>query len=165
VSKFTRPAPWLRQFFTPSQTEFKEPSTLSNDVSIIQPYDGGGFPLFSKGEWNVNVTTAAGAAQSVTLLTVGEDNIARILAIGCGRGAGATFEARAQVTTQAGNPIGCTNIVTIPVSGEQRGLEVYTPVLGPGHVLVGRHEQGDSLSVSDWNLYYVEVPLGAVFYV
>jgi len=63
------------------------------------------------------------------------------------------------------------NSVAIAPVSPALNLSIYTnlqtrsPVLGPGHEILGFHIGGDVLTVVRWAIYYVEAPIGTVFYV
>jgi len=81
MSKFARPASWLRQLFTQSRTGFANPSILSQDVSLTAPFDGGGFPLYDPDMWGKTATSVAEAAGTTAVYTVPANQISRILAL------------------------------------------------------------------------------------
>jgi len=165
MSKFVRPSAWLRQLFTASRTEHVAPSTVSNDVSLVQPFDGSGWGLPDAGSWFLSVVSAAGAKVETELLVVPANTIVRLLAISASRGAGAAFNAQAQVKPQGGSPTPFTSFVAVPNTGDRRALQVYCPILGPGSILQGAHEGGDASSTCGFNVYYCQAPIGTVFYV
>jgi len=82
MSKFVRPSAWLRQLFTQSQTEHVHPTRVSDDVSLVQPYDGGGMFLSDPSSWGTIVAGGVAAAGVVSVVTVPENQIYRILSVG-----------------------------------------------------------------------------------
>jgi len=162
MSGFTRAAPWLRQLFTPSKTAQPNPDRLSDDVSLVQPYDGGGWPLPPGGEWALQVVTAAGAAADSVLVSVNANEIARILAVSFGRNAGVHPTLAVDVLVQQTFTVGLSAHV-VSTTAIQTLLPISTPIIGPGHVLRGRHFGGDAATVIDWEVYFVRAPLGTVF--
>lgn len=165
MSKFSRPASWLRQLFTPSSTGWREPGELANDVSLVQPYDGGGFPLLDPGQWVTVVNSSAAAADTTVILNLGNLEYGRILAAGVNRTAGVLPSCSIQVFDQNGFGITVSDRILIAVNGEREGFQLFTPIIGPGHSIRGRHFGGDAATILEWIVYVVRAPLGSVFYV
>ncbi len=164
MTSFVRPAAWLRQLFIQSRTEHVNPSRVSDDVSLVQPYDGSGWGIPDPANWAREATSGVGISATTTIYTVPVNRVARILAVGVHWVAGATFNSHLRV--QSGTDIiAVSNDVTVPITGENIGYDVRTPVMGPGHVLSARHTGGDASSQAVYSLYYVECPIGTVFYV
>lgn len=164
MSNFSRSASWIRQLFTPSSTGWREPNLLSNDVSLNQPYDGGGYPLPDFADMVGSVGGATAALGTVTLFTVGPNEICRILCVG--------------IELQAGvAPLVLFNVVgpnfAVPASpsavsgavGVDEGIELFTPIIPPGHSLQGQWSGGDAATKVGFRWIKVTAPLGTVFYV
>lgn len=165
MSRFTRPAGWLRQLFTPSQTESPNPGLLSDDVSLVQPYDGGGYPTFAPGQWGVKVVSVTAATGEIPLLTTASNELARLLCLSATLVAGVAAKCTAVVDT--GGPSGvieCAEEVTTPAAG-QILVPLAIPIMGPSHILSGNHSGGDAATIIHWRLYFCVAPLGSVFYV
>jgi len=161
MSGFVRPADWLRQLFTSSQTGPVNPTSVSDDVSLVQPYDGGGYPLFDPGEWAKQVTSATTAASTTALFTVPETSICRILAASAVNTAGVAPDVHFRVATATAS-LAISLSKTLPAV-EQEGFEITCPIVGPGHQITGRHFGGDGSTIVIYRLYLVVVPLGTVF--
>lgn len=161
MSGFVRPAPWLRRLFTPSQTAPVNPIEVSDDVSLIQPYDGGGYPLFDPSQWSSEVVSVAGAAATTVLYTVGAESVVRLLAAAGILSAGVVGSLHLRVEAGAISLAISPNVATPAV--EQVNLPLQCPVIGPGHIISGRHFGGGAATVVTWRLYLVEAPLGTVF--
>jgi len=164
MSGFARPAPWLRQLFTKSQAGQSEPGERSDNVSLTAPYDGGAYPLANPGEWGAFVTSLVGATGDTTIITCPLTAICRVLAVSPVRVAGVQPSCHLNFTPQSGTEIGGSDTITL-VGTERQGMQIYCPILGPGHVLAGRHFGGDAATQVRWDIYFVQVPLGSVFYV
>jgi len=162
---FARSAKWLTELFTPSvvpTTSF--PDRYSRDVSLVQPYDGGGWGIPALADWSKNVTTPAGAGAEFEILRVAEQNIYRLLAIQCFLGAGAVPGIVFPVVTSpgGGSTVALDRTQTL-VLNERMAWFPHTPIIGPDSVLQGFHSGGDVLTVIHWAVYGVEVPLGTSF--
>lgn len=164
MSRFSRPASYLRQLFTPSSAGFQDPGVLSSDVSLIQPYDGGGWPMESSRSWVRTVTTAAIAAGAITLLVNDRETIARILAISFAVTAGVIPEVHADIIDDVSSVSISDHMVIAAVGAADEGLRLNCPILGPGHTLRGRWFGGDAATVVNFRAYLVQAPIGTVFY-
>jgi len=166
MSQFSRPADWLRQLFTPSRSGWQSPGQVSPEVSLVQPYDGGGYPLQWSGQMVNTFTLAAAAAGQATLLTNSNEQITRILAVGVNITAGVLpdlivriFEPTANVTV----PISA--IVTAPILNNIFALQLFSPILPQGFQLSLRWFGGDAATVVQVNTAFCRTPIGSVFYV
>jgi len=162
MSQFARPAGWLRQLFTQSQTAQPNPTILSNDVSLVQPYDGSGWGLWDPGQWIANVTSATIAADNTAIMTCPVGNIRRILAVSAQVTAGVAPAVYLWVSAQAGE-VGVGDVFAA-IANRFVSLDCKIPILGPGHVLTGNHTGGDAATIVNYRCYFVQAPLGAVFY-
>jgi len=165
MSKFSRSSSWLKQLFTPSTTGWREPGELASDVSLVQPYDGGGYPIQDPGQWMTKVTTAAVAVDTTVILTLGDNEIGRILGASVNRNLGVKPSCSLQIFDQNGNSLVVSDRILIAVNGEREGFQIFSPIIGPGHSIRGRHFGGDAATVLEWLVYVVRAPLGSVFYV
>lgn len=165
MSGFVRPADWLRHLFTSSRTAPVNPVEVSDDVSLNQPYDGGGFPLWDPGQWISTVTSVAVAAGETTLLTVPDNQIARILGVSAQLSAGVAPTVHLRVISQSNARVGLSPLVLMLASARRQSIELQTPIIGPGHLLSGAHFGGDVLTKVAWAVYFVQAPIGTVFYV
>jgi len=162
MSGFVRPADWLRQLFTSSQTGPVNPTSVSDDVSLVQPYDGGGYPLFNPEQWALEVTTTpAAAAATTSLFTCPDTSICRVLAMAAVKTAGVAPDVHFRVET-AVISLAISVSQTLPAV-EQIGFAPTCPIIGPGHKITGRHFGGDGSTIVVYRLYLVVVPLGTVF--
>jgi len=162
---FARNAPWLRNLFTPSEVPSRYPGTYSPEVNLVQPYDGGGFPLPAVGSWSVAATNAAAAAATISLLVVGAEDLVRLLAVSFFASAGVLPTAHARVVGPVGEAVGISENQIATVTGEHTALQVYTPIIPAGHTLQLRYYGGDVLTVVVARAFVATVPRGTVFYV
>jgi len=163
MSKFNRPSTWLRHLFTPRQTSAANPGEVSNDVSLNQPFDGGGYPLLDPTQWASVVVSATIAVDNTELLTTGPDEIIRILAISARLNAGVAPSAFIKVGPSTGT-VPCSPTIAA-LTAERQALISNCPILGPSATLFGRHFGGDAATIVEWGIYMCRAPLGSVFYV
>lgn len=163
MSKFVRPAGWLRHLFTQSQTTQVNPTEVSDDVSLIQPYDGGGFPLFDPGQWGLFVTSLVGAATNTVIIIVPDNKVVRLLGLGTFLAAGTVGTAHFTVLPTSGVEVPITPQIAVHAT-QLTGYPIYCPILGPGHTLRSNFFGGGAASQIRYDMYYVEAPLGTVFY-
>jgi len=161
MSGFVRPAEWLRHLFTSSQTGPVNPTEVSDDVSLVQPYDGGGFPLYDPGQWAKEVTSATSAAATTVIFTVPATSICRILAAAAVLSAGVAPDVHFRAVAPTAS-LAISASQTLPAV-EQIGFSIFCPIIGPGHSISGRHFGGDAATIVIYRLYLVVVPLGTVF--
>jgi len=164
VSSFVRPAAWLRQLFTQSRTESSNPSVLSNDVSLVQPYDGGGIVIPDPANLVHTVDSAVGAATGTTILTTGANEIIRVYSVAVFKLAGADGTANL-LTNHTGIALTCGVSGRMVADGNWNAIGTPGVVIGPAHVLTGNFFGGDASSQVRWRLYGARVPVGTVFYV
>lgn len=165
MTNFARPAGWLRELFTASRTEFSNPNVLSSDVSLVQPYDGGGYAV-EHTMWYHTASSVAGISATTNIgPPIPANSIGRILACGILR-------------TVTNNP-SIANLLVLPpggaevaisrshnaVTGNVSGLDGICPIVGPGYQIRGYHGGGSASTEVDWRILLCVVPLGTVFYV
>jgi len=134
-------------------------------VSLVQPYDGGGFPIPDPAQWTARAVNSAAAVDTTVILTMEATEIGRILAVSCNLNAGVAPSVSIQILDQQGFATCISNRILIPVISERNGFQIFSPIIAPGHVLQGRHFGGDAATVVEWLAYVVRVPRGTVFYV
>jgi len=160
VSQFTRPASWLRQLFTPSQTSQPNPGQLSNDVSLVQPYDGGGYPLGGL-DGIVLITSTVAAALTTTLFTNNSNTIARVLALTAQSIAGTAPVCNFRVF----NPTtACVITESLLLTANFRSFPTTCPIIMPGHGLSGRYISGNASTQVQYTFHVCFAPVGSVFY-
>jgi len=170
MSKFTKPAPWLRRFFIPSGVDFREPGQVSNDVSLVQPYDGGSYPEMAGVEKVFTVTSAAGANTYTDLFTLTNEQIARLVSVSMANVAGGASGAML-VTDDGSTPEAPCSVYAGAFANSQqtldgsiRAIPILAPIIGPGMRVRLRVTGGDASTqvIANWLVYIV--PVGSVFY-
>lgn len=151
--------------FTSSKTGPVNPIEVSDDVSLVQPYDGSGWVMANPAEWFAQQTGAAAAAGSTNLFINDLENVVRILAVSCSLTAGNAISALMMVTVPGALGDVAIGSVAAITSTEHILVPTQSPILGPGHTLVGRHFGGNAGSIPQWRIYLVQAPIGTVFYV
>ncbi len=164
MSRFVRSASWLRFLFTPAHTKQPGPVEVSDDVSLNQPYDGGGYPLYNADQWGLETTTTVVAAFRTTILTVPNDQIARILGVSAILATGVAPDCSVEVRPRSGITIGVSEQLQNVAGNRFHSFPLTTPILGPGQLLLGYHENGDAATSVTWGVFYVFAPIGTVFY-
>lgn len=163
MSQFVRPAAWLRRLFLQSRTKHINPSRVSNEVSLVQAYDGGGWGMVPGTDWGVTVDSAVAAAGSTSILTVGEDEIFRLLGICVSLlAAAAPTLAIARVQIAVSNEAIAVSETLVTVDTELRALPgISTPILPPRSILTGKHSGGDATTKVQWAVLGLRLPLGS----
>jgi len=164
MNTFTRPADWLRQIFTPSRFGWNPPSAVSQEVSLVQPYDGGGYATFPVGQWVLTGVAVAGATGEITLIDLPQEEIGRIMAVSVVWQAGVAPVCSTQIRLPGANPVGSSLDGTPTVLNELFGINQRCPILPPGHRLLIRYHSGDGATVITARALVCRAPLGSVFY-
>lgn len=148
-----------------------DPDRLSEDVSLVQQYDGSGwgFPE-DPTNWNTVVLSAAGVDVDTVLVTVPRGFVYRLFAAHV-----FTLIAPPPVSQLLVGTIGAsqtfvalTNRLLVPgvglgnISFSLHGLN-RPIVIGPGMELQGSHFSGGAATVLSYSTYGCLAPLGTVF--
>jgi len=167
MSQFTRPSDWLRQLFTPSRFGWNPPSSVSPDVSLVQPYDGGGYPTSPIGQYIIEPTNTPAAAGNMNAVQiVGPEQICRVLSVSCRATAGVLprvfFFVRDSALTLSA--VSISETITMPALNETQGFRLDCPIIPPGHNLGMNWVGGDVLTALTAICLVSVAPLGSVFY-
>lgn len=165
MSQFSRRARWLNDLFPASVAPpSRDPHTLSEDVSLVQPYDGSSWDLINPDAWITTLTLAVGASGNEDILRVDDRNILRFLCCDVILLAGlAPTSFRIRVTANGVEEVAVTGNV-IPLT-DGTPIRALSPIIGPSSRLRAIYFGGDVLTQIRVNIYGLEVPLGSVFYV
>jgi len=163
MSTFTRPAPWLRQFFTPSRTGFKEPGKLSDDVSLVQPYDGGGWPIDPGVNKTGELQSVVGASTQTVLFTTEQDEISRLVTVGAILDAGGVPAGLVHLDHSGGPSVPICEHFTLDTA-YYRSMPLYAAIVGPMVRVRGFVVGGDASTQVTWRWMEYRVPVGTVFY-
>jgi len=141
------------------------PGVIAPEVSLVQPYDGGGVPLGDPSQSVRNVTSATVAAADTELLVTDESQCARLYTLSCFLSAGVAPSAIGLFFhTSAGAAGAMTKLITVPAANYE-ALPSLVTMCPPGHTIQGRHFGGDAATIVVWQLVCTVAPLGTVFYV
>ena len=166
MAGFSRRARWLNALFPASEIPaITDPSVLSDDVSLVQAYDGGGLGFRDRASMFFQVDKT-GNGVSVFIIQVPEDSICRVYAV-------SVFTITAPVST--------VQLFTVEPDKNQAVMlapEVASPavaagsipfdlnrsiVLPPGVNLQGNQFGGGAGTVIRYTAYGVIAPVGTVF--
>jgi len=162
MPQFARRARWLAELFTPSVAPTTSyPDRYSKDVSLTQPYDGGGWGLTDPGQFTTGVTSATSAAANTELILTAADEIFRVLAVSCILTAGVSPTVALSIRSPTAVNVGCALPVAITAGFQQPLLLLNLSVLPPETSLRGVHSGGDAATIVDWFVYGLRLPLGA----
>lgn len=168
MSQFSRRARWLNFLFPSSVAPtVTDPDTRSDDVSLTQPYDGGGYAQGIAVPWHRFISTGPGPAAGVeNIFVVPVDEIYRFLAADITLLAGVAGSAAIGVGMVSPGTPGEVKVTPqfIPV-GDPRSLELRTPIVGPSSIISVQWTNGDALTEYLVRIYGLSLPLGTVFYV
>ena len=166
MAGFSRRARWLNALFPASEIPaVTDPSTLSDDVSLVQSYDGGGMSFRERTAMFFQVDKT-GDGVSVFVIQVPEDSLCRLYAV--------------SVFTIVG-PVSTVQLFAVEPDKNIAAMlapEVASPavaagsipfdlnraiVLPPGSNLQGNQFGGGAGTVIRYTAYAVIAPLGTVF--
>lgn len=166
MSLFSRRARWLNALFPASVTPtITDPASRSDDVSLVQPYDGGGYPIPPVTNWFTEVTSAVAAGTQLLLLTVGDDQLFRILGCGIQRLAGNNYT-RAFLQVRVPNAtflVQVSNDIGVVDNIEQGIHQLVMPICPAGSQIFMFADGGNASSQFTATLLGVSVPVGTVF--
>lgn len=169
MSQFSRRARWLNQLFPASAAPtINDPGVRSDDVSLVQPYDGSGWGVIQPTDFISRTISGIAAQGNVILRTVGANNIIRILAASYEHTAGVL---PTQVCLEVHDPVAIRSVVisTVPATFAfavvENPIEIVCPIILPGHRIDGAWQGGDAATRGIFGLVAVEAPVGTVFYV
>jgi len=171
VAGFSRRARWLNGIFPASEApQIQDPGTRSDDVSLVQPYDGSGWGLNQDPEeWTFQGGNSGtpGSAGTFILVQVPLGFIFRILAAS-GR---FTVGNNPNIGIQLGRPSNRSILIGRVSQGDMPGIALSTPValntpiVPGGWDVTGFWDNGDGLTVVEINVMGILAPEGTVFYV
>lgn len=190
MSQFTRRARWLQQLFTPSVAPaVPAPTSLSDDVTLVQQYDGGGlaiaeatFPAIRDAsgapleirspEISIrDYQTKIGITTVSDLFNLGPDLVARIFAANLTLTAGIGAEINyLTVTAPTGSGVGnhlwvfSTPFNNVSSPGDQRRFS-HDPILPPGMQLNFFSTGGDASSSGRLTIAMIVAPIGTLFHI
>lgn len=167
MSQFSRRAKWLNALFPASVLpQASDPGVVSDDVSLVQQYDGGSWPIPAIEDWFFGpFISVAGATGSTQIFQVPEDQVLRIFSI--------------HVFTVINNQAPAAPIISPDLTG---GVLINDPVITdpvaqgttcfplnraivapPGSFIRGDHFGGSPTTQLSWSMYGCLAPLGSVF--
>lgn len=190
MSQFSRRARWLNQIFVPSVAPTTaDPSVVSDDVSLVQTYDGGAIGIANPSFPLIRDGAAAGAGVPLLIespevairaylspvgININGDMFslptglyARILAFNTNLNAGLSPTAQWEtVNVPTGTPGGGfqvnitkRKVVTVSIA-ESRGLMFN--LLPPGMMLKSHHTNGDASTQLRHQMLWIVAPVGMI---
>ena len=169
MSQFSRRARWLNELFLQSKAPAsRDPDSVSDDVSLVQQYDGGGWLIPDTPDWfHGPFLSPAGAAGATALLTVPEDSIFRLFSIHVFTVVNPVATCNpivSQFATTGGVSLAHQLVTPLSPLGGASTFELNRAiVLPPGTFLYGSHLLGGAGTILSWNVYGCLAPIGSVF--
>lgn len=164
MSQFSRRARWINQLFPQSKApQVQDPGLVSDDVSLVQPYDGSGWGFALETQ---RTLALVGPNQFVDAFTVDENEVVRFITADClwlGLGVAPTeFVAQMiDLTALFGVNI-ATNV--IPPSAQPQQYPNLVPIIPPNTRVQLAAIGGDALTQVTFGWSIIRAPLGTVFY-
>jgi len=165
LTRFSRRATWLTNFFTASQAPASPsfPDSYSRDVSLTQPYDGGGWGLQEPNGWGTSVNPAVAASGTQTVVSTNATEIFRILALAAENLAGVNPNAWWNITLPNAMSFPITFLESIGSGKVAYWGGTHPPIMGPSMNLEGFWSGGDGATNIRFWVLGVKVPIGTVF--
>lgn len=163
MTRFSRRAGWLPQLFTPSVAPTSSfPDRYSSEVNLVQNYDGGGWGIPNPAEMFLTVNSLIGANRDTTILTVGNLEIVRLVALSAQVIAGGVPTGSNAILRepQAALNVGVNNLIALDATALV-GFEGLPKVIPPSWELVGSYQGGDAASQVTWRCCFLRLPLGS----
>lgn len=164
MSQFSRRARWINQLFPQSKApQVSDPGQLSEDVSLVQPYDGSG--------WGFQHVTARSSIQTgigtfVNAFETDDNQIFRFLsadALWHAIGLAPSEMVLIMIDLASLSSVNIAKNV-IPPSGQPQLHEFLTPIIPPNTRVQFAMIGGDALTQVSWGWQGIMAPLGTVFY-
>jgi len=168
LSQFSRRARWLNALFPASKSPTtRDPAQRSDDVSLVQQYDGGAWPIPNASSWFTLTDSPVGVTGVTTILTVPDDMVYRYF----GMHAFTVIDPVARFQMRVTDPL-------VPLSSVSLNQQIITLAAGLGNTvpLIDRaivippglqfqvaHIQGGAATQLRYATYGCLAPVGTVF--
>lgn len=177
MSLFSRRAKWLNTIFPASVLpQTTDPDRVSDDVSLVQPYDGSGWGIPDLNDWAVRTAIQSAAPTGfVELRAVTPEQVFRLLhldftlLVDAGPAPSLKLVATVIDAEGSGDQVLVANVLLKSGSGinpgESLSFRNVVPIVGPGCTLRIEWFQNVSGTTFTFGHYGALVPVGTVFYV
>lgn len=167
MTQFSRRAKWLNTLFPASVLpQTGDPGSVSDDVSLVQQYDGGGVGIPSRPEWFFGADSPIGAAGDVELVTMGDDEYLRLYSVHAFTIVLANCQCAPSVIDLQSVPNGVCQLAPLILTlGIGLGSVVFAlnqSIIGPGMSLRMSHFGGGGATSLRYRAYGLRLPVGAV---
>ena len=168
MTQFSRRVRWLNVLFPASKApQVRDPGSVSDDVSLVQQYDGGAWNFNNPSRWLQQEDSPVGATGDTDFFTVPEGEIYRMFSMHGFRLIAGNSNFQPQVADLTSVPNVITAIapsISVP-GGTGNAVPLLTnPVIIPaGLTLRVQHFQGDATTQNRYSIYGCFAPAGAVF--
>jgi len=166
LSQFSRRARWLNQVFPASRApQTSDPNSVSDDVSLTQPYDGSGWAIPDSSQWIIQLDSALAASGQVILLAVPEGFVYRLFGAHSFRVTGSTGTSSIAVRDLVSVPN--TAVLLAPqldIAGDPKAFEINRAVVVPAGLTITGDFFNGSPTIAAYRMYGCLVPAGTVFY-
>lgn len=165
MSQFSRRARWLNVLFPQSKApQLADPGSVSNDVSLVQSYDGSGWPIPGRSEW-FKLADLTGVAGSVEIFRVPDDQVFRLFAAQAIQVVAPGPQVAIFVKDLQSTPnTACSLNAFLALTANNLHLPITNPiVIGPGMSITGDQFNGGAGSIVRYSIYGCPAPTGTVF--
>lgn len=173
MSQFSRRSKWLNNIFPASVSpQIVDPNRVSEDVSLVQPYDASGWAVQDISTYCERSDIQGGITGFVILREVAENQVFRLLGADVALLAGiALTEIWLNVidSNGTGNQVQISNIISANAGGLNPGqtesFDRIAKIIGPGCHLRADWVTGAVGTDFTIGIYGAIAPLGTIFYV
>ncbi len=170
MSQFSRRSRWLNFLFPASKApQSSDPGSVSDDVSLVQPYDGSGWGIPESSQWLTRGDSPVGITGDTDILTVPAGSVYRLFgAFGFKLlGAASTWQ------IFVGDLVSTPNLFCLLAEEQNTGAGISGShpaefnraiVIPAGLVIRIQHFGGDVATQNRYGIYGCIAPIGTVFY-
>jgi len=167
LSQFSRRARWLNALFPQSVAPAtRDPAQRSDDVSLVQPYDGGGYGYRISAPV-VRTAIQTGALGGIIIINTSQDEVYRIESMDSVMIAGARPTVFIIVIDEGSlDSVNISGSILAPgVGASQLMPDLHPTVIGPNMSVNCQWFGGDVLTQLTFGVYGFRAPLGTSFQV
>jgi len=160
--RFSRRANWLTHIFTPSvRPTSRFPDRYGDEVSLVQPYDGGGVVIPEPSTTQLQVVSATAAAATTALFTTGRDEVARLYCVHANKQAGVDMTGILVCNNETSLIMGISP--RFAIDSNSNAIQAFATVIPPAHTVSLEYFGGDAASRATIRVMFLRAPAGTVF--
>lgn len=166
MSQFSRRARWLNQLFPQSAApQETDPGIRSDDVSLVQPYDGGGIAFQDIGTFCRRFVIPTGITDTIDMILNDANTVFRVYALHVQQLLGTDASVAVYIMSPNGDSVyvAWQDVLQASTRAQPFDKQADFKILGPGQTLTAQTLGGGADSSFGVGVYGVSAPLGTVF--